>query len=81
MKRDFYLDMLIKMIKGGLKLSKEYYYRLVLVSTSHKYKLPNYVVYSEEDVEKVKDFVSNCNGYSEIWLFNEKKQKGRLDHT
>lgn len=70
------LNVLIRMIKGGLKLSEKYYYRLVLVSTSHKYKLPNYIVYGEEDVENIKKFVSNYSGYNEIWLFNEKKQKG-----
>ena len=68
-------DMLIKMVTGSLRLSKDYYYRLILVPINHKYKLPNYIVYDEEGIQKVKEFVASYNGYSEIWLYNDKKEK------
>ena len=64
-------DMLIKMVTGSLRLSKDYYYRLILVPINHKYKLPNYIVYDEEGIQKVKEFVASYNGYSEIWLYND----------
>lgn len=45
--------------------------RVVLVPMCHRYKIPNYVVENEDDLNGLEAFFDSYKGYKEIWYFRD----------
>lgn len=63
--------LVIRMIEKELECSGQNSCRLVLVPKEHQYKLPNYVLHDRKDIGHAQRFLSNSEGYQEIWYFLE----------
>lgn len=80
-------DTVIKLLKKELENNTGNYCRLVLVPVNHKYKLPNYIVETEEDLDGIPQFMKQQEGYNEIWYFSSRKVQqedgcsGRISYT
>lgn len=80
-------DTVIKLLKKELENNTGNYCRLVLVPVNHKYKLPNYIVETKEDLDGVPQFMKQQEGYNEIWYFSSRKVQredgcsGRISYT
>lgn len=80
------VDLILKLLKKELEYKNRISCRIILVPAKHQYKLPNYVVRTEKDLNGVPEFLQNKHQYQEIWYFTEDIQEnaqvisGRLSY-
>lgn len=80
------VDLILKLLARELEHGGQISCRIVLVPLNHQYKLPNYVVRTAEDLDRVPAFLQNRHRYQEIWYFTEEIQEnaqvisGRLSY-
>lgn len=62
-------NLVTKMLQKELKCKTGNYFRLVLVPLEHQYKLPNYIITCEKELEQFEETVKRSKSYQEIWYY------------